>query len=232
MSLRRFMADDSGACSLGAWARRRRSQRLLATFPQLHAMSVLDLGGTQDFWQAAPVKPASVVLLNRFPQTSEEPWIQSVTGDACEPPARIRAQRFDLVFSNSTIEHVGGHVRRQQFAETVMAAAPRAWIQTPNRYFPVEPHWLLPAGQFLPAGVRATLVRHWPLRPSGFPADPRTALREMIEIDLLSRAQLAWYFPGATILSERVLGIPKSLIAVVGGGRAAAAGGNEPDAPG
>lgn len=216
MSIRKLMADESGASSLGGWARRRRSERLVAAFPELHAMSVLDLGGTEHFWDSARVKPSSVVLLNPSSQPTTLPWVESVAGDACDPPAQIRAARFDLVFSNSTIEHVGGHVRREQFAHTVRRAAPRAWIQTPNRYFLVEPHWLLPGGQFLPPGVRASLVRRWPLRPKGFPTTARTALREVVEIDLLSRTQLAWYFPEAAILSERVLGLSKSLIAVIG----------------
>lgn len=223
MSLRRLVADESSDVSLGAWARRRRAERLAATFPGLEAMSVLDLGGTEHYWRSAPVKPSSVVLLNQYRQQTDLSWVTSVAGDACDPPTEVRASRFDLVVSNSTIEHVGGHVRRQQFADTVRKAAPRAWVQTPNRYFPMEPHWMMPGGQFLPPGVRAALVKRWPLRPSGFPSDVRDAVREVLEIDLLSRTQLAWYFPDATILSERVLGLPKSLIAVVGGGRAPAA---------
>jgi hypothetical protein len=33
-------------------------------------------------------------------------------------------RRFDLVFSNSLIEHVTGHYRRQQFADVIVRAAP------------------------------------------------------------------------------------------------------------
>ncbi|HLH47436.1 MAG TPA: hypothetical protein VKV25_09765 [Acidimicrobiales bacterium] len=216
MSIRSLVADESATASLGAWTRRRRSQQLVAAFPELSAMSVLDLGGTEHFWESAVARPSSVVLLNPDEQPTTLPWIRSVAGDACDPPADIRATQFDLVFSNSTIEHVGGHLRRRQFADTVRTAAPRAWVQTPNRYFPLEPHWVLPAGQFIPPRPRAAIVRRWPLRPRGFPRDVRTALNEIMDIELLSRAQLAWYFPEATIRSERVLGLAKSLIAVIG----------------
>ena len=33
------------------------------------------------------------------------------------------------------------------------------WVQTPYRYFPVEPHFLFPGFQFLPLTVRAVLMR-------------------------------------------------------------------------
>lgn len=217
MDLRRWAADESTSRSLGAWARGQRHALLVATFPDLDSMRVLDLGGTAHYWCTAPIRPESVVLLNPYGEESGVDWVRTVTGDACEPPAELRSDRFDLVFSNSTIEHVGGHERRQRFAESVRSLAPRAWVQTPNRYFPVEPHWMLPFGQFLPAGLRAATVRRWPIRPAGFPADDRReSLGQMLEVDLLSESTLAWYFPEARILRERILGLTKSLVAVLG----------------
>lgn len=63
---------------------------------------------------------------------------------------------FDLVYSNSVIEHVGGHARSCDFAGMVKTLARRHWgVQTPYRYFSIEPHWLFPGLQFLPQSARA-----------------------------------------------------------------------------
>lgn len=59
-------------------------------------------------------------------------------------PMRFRWQDFGLVYSNSLIEHLGGHARRAAFAEQVRSLAPRHWVQTPYRYSLIKPHWLVP----------------------------------------------------------------------------------------
>jgi hypothetical protein len=220
MSLRDLTANDTNPNSLASRARRKRWVMFTDAFPGLESMAVLDLGGTEAFWLGAPTRPKRITLLNPVSEPLADPsaaaWIRPVAGDACDPPAEV-ADHYDLVYSNSTIEHVGGHARRQQFADVVRARAPRSWVQTPNRYFPIEPHWMLPFGQQIPPRFRAEAVRRWPLRPSGFPSgDGGKALAEILDIELLSRTDLAWYFPEATILNERVGGLTKSLIAVRG----------------
>ena len=124
--------------------RRRRWQLLLDVFPELESMRVLDLGGRISQWTACPVRPAQVVVLNAEDAPESDAAFRVVWGDACAPPEDITTDRFDLVYSNSLIEHVGGYHRRAEMAEQVRELAPRHWIQTPYRYFPVEPHWMMP----------------------------------------------------------------------------------------
>ncbi len=134
-----------GPSSLGAVRRSRRWDWLQATFPKIESMSVIDLGGTMESWLRAPIRPASVHVVNLDPPPLEIPdWIRADQADACRLPARIATGSYDLVFSNSVIEHVGGHAERMRFADTVHRLADRHWVQTPYRYFPVEPHWLFP----------------------------------------------------------------------------------------
>lgn len=203
-----------GERSVGERFRRKRFDQFLATFPDLSSHRVIDLGGTASFWQRRPARPAHVVVVNFEEQPADLPgWLEAHHGDACELPAAITEMQFDLVFSNSVIEHVGGHERRLRFAESVHELAPRHWVQTPNHWFPVEPHFLAPGVQHLPVGLRARVLRHWPLVHTP-PADQRGALGIALETQLLSRAELAYYFPDSEILRERVAGLTKSLVAV------------------
>jgi hypothetical protein len=175
---------------------------------------VLDLGGTPAAWQRCPVRPAQVVVVNLEPVDRPSPrWIVPVRGDACQLPESLRGERFDLVYSNSVLEHVGGHARRQAFADSVHAASTRHWVQTPYRYFPVEPHWLFPGFQFMPPAGQAALSRWWPLGHIRS-ADRRSAVHDVLGVELLTRTQLACYFPHAEIWPERLAGLVKSLVAV------------------
>lgn len=216
--LRTMMVE--GPSSVGARRRERRWDLLRRLFPDIEEMTVIDLGGTVEAWQRAPVRPAHVVVLNLLePGESAEPWVRPVLGDACAA-RQVLAEAgaptsYDLVFSNSLIEHVGGHAPRAALAREVAALAPRHWVQTPNRYFPVEPHWLCPGLQFLPVAARARVAAVWPLAHSR-PACPADALAEVEWTELIGRTELRGYFPDSRIHHERMAGLTKSLVAVAG----------------
>jgi len=204
------------AGSISANARARRWQQFADTFPEIEQMTVLDVGGDARSWRLCSVRPAHVTLLNLFPQTVEEPWMTAIAGDACDLPDDL--PQVDVVYSNSVIEHVGGHWRRERFAEGIRAAAPRYWVQTPYRYFPVEPHFLFPGLQYLPMRARAEAILRWPLGSGRHVADRADALERVMSIELLSQRELQAYFPDAEVRRERFGGIVKSLIAVRGAG--------------
>jgi hypothetical protein len=186
---------------------------LLATFPDLASMRLLDLGGGPPFWRGFAVQPKHVTVLNLLALEAPEPWIETVVGDACAPPPAVARERYDLVVSNSVIEHVGGHIQRQRFADVVQTAAERHWVQTPYRYFPVEPHWLCPGMQFLPLRVRASLTRHWPLSPAR--ADTLAeAVENAASVELLSMTEMRAYFPSSELWYERMAGLVKSVTAI------------------
>jgi hypothetical protein len=197
--------------SVAAGARRRRWELLSLKFPDLADMKVVDLGGTPQSWELAPVKPRQLTCVNSADLAgSDAPWISVVRGDACTITG---IGSFDLAFSNSTIEHVGGHERRKAFAATLRALAPHYWVQTPNRYFPLEPHFVFPFMQFLPTRQRAFWAERWPLSNVQRASGP-AATESVLEIELLGRADMAHYFPEAVIITERLMGLTKSLIAV------------------
>ncbi|MGH7860878.1 MAG: methyltransferase domain-containing protein [Candidatus Dormibacteraceae bacterium] len=87
------------------------------------------------------------------------PPFQSVIGDARDL-AQFQAQAFDVAFSNSVIEHVGGADDQRRMASEAMRVASHYFVQTPKHYFPIEPHFLVPGFQFMPSGLKA--MRHPP----------------------------------------------------------------------
>jgi hypothetical protein len=207
------MIDPSRPGSLAALVRRRRWHMFVGRFPQIGDMSVVDLGGTASAWRLAPARPARLVLLN-LEAPGDLVGAEAVIGDACDPPDSVRRERFDLAFSNSVIEHVGGHSRRRAFASVVRSLADHYWVQTPYRYFPLEPHYVGPLFQFVPLAARGRLVARWPIGSLATIKDPTVCLEHAQQTELLSRTEVKGYFPDAAVLSERVLGATKSLIAV------------------
>lgn len=189
-----------------------RTQAMLRYFPDFTSYRVLDLGGTARYWNHRPFRPAHVTIVNLEQRRSLGPAMTHIEADACEfePPV---GEQYDMVFSNSVIEHVGGFSRRQQLAEVARAISPNIWIQTPYRYFPIEPHWLMPGQQFLPLALRAHLSQHWTL---GLPAadDYEQSVEKCLGTELLSQTEIQYLFPDAAIWKERWHGITKSIVAV------------------
>lgn len=211
-ALRNRFVDAPG--SIGERLRVARWERFRRLFPNIGDMTVVDLGGTADMWLRAPLRARHVHLINLEPHPAELPdWITADHADVTDSEVAAKLGSYDLVFSNSTIEHVGGHSQRRRFVAAVGQLAPLHWIQTPYRYFPVEPHFVAPGFQFLPLAARARLVRRWPLTHSR-PGTPQEGMEAVINIELLTRAEMRYLFPASVLLAERVLGLTKSLIAV------------------
>lgn len=172
---------------------------------------VLDVGGTVDMWCYAPVLPR-LTLANIYPQPEHLPaGIEWVEADARALP--FGPGNFDLVFSNSVIEHVGGWPDQRRFANEVLRLQSPYWIQTPNYRFPVEPHVLGLGVQFLPHGLAVPYARFLSARgiATGF---SREAIDEILgSTRLLTALELSDLFPNATIWHEKVVGLTKSLVA-------------------
>ena len=176
---------------------------------------VLDVGGAVDIWRRAPVMPRLVVL--NEPRAAEEAGDSApvVFADGCALP--FRDASFDVVFSNSVIEHVGDAASQARFAAEVRRVGSAYWVQTPNRRYFLETHLLTPFVHWLPPAWQARLLRHgsvweWIVRPA--PDRREYYLRHYLtRVRLLTARDLGRLFPGARILRERALGWTKSLVA-------------------
>ena len=136
-------------------------------------------------------------------------------GDACKLEGFADSE-FDVVFSNSVIEHVGDLARCQAMADEVRRVGRRYFVQTPNRYFPIDPHFPFPFFQFYPVEVRARLLQALPLAWVGRIRDPANAREVAQSVRLLGEREFRGLFPGCSIYRERLLGLNKSFIAYGG----------------
>jgi hypothetical protein len=177
---------------------------------------ILDVGGTPLFWtrhaSELPVK-AEITLLNR--DLTDQPLVPKltyVTGDA-RSMSMFGDLEFDACFSNSAIEHVGAYADQAAMAHEIRRVARAYFVQTPNKYFPIEPHFLAPGWQFAPVSLQAWLLQR---RDWGWIKkieDPGRALETVMSIRLLDSGEFHELFPDAQIHAERVLGFAKSLVA-------------------
>ncbi len=176
---------------------------------------VLDVGGTPSNWTLAPVQPRLTIL--NMPRAIEaaRKGLDWVAGDGCALP--FGDGSFDVVFSNSVIEHLGTPERQQRFSAEVARVGKRYCVQTPNRWFPVETHLLMPWVHYLPKRWQAPLIRRWTVwgMLTGIQGERKHFYIEhyIAEVLLMDHAALQALFPRATVVRERFLGLIKSLTA-------------------
>ena len=131
---------------------------------------------------------------------------------------------FDVVFCNSVIEHVtfpkddcinrtipnrdwvAESMRNQAaFAAEIRRVGKSYFVQTPHKAFPVEAHTWLPFVGWLPHQATVAVVkvsdRYW-VKHCGY-----------VDWNLLGSRAMRTLFPDASLHVERVLGLPKSLVA-------------------
>jgi SAM-dependent methyltransferase len=139
-----------------------------------------------------------VVGLDARPQPAYPgPPESFVVGDARAMP--FADAEFDVAYCNSLIEHLA-RADRPRLAAEIRRVARRWFVQTPNYWFPIEPHVLLPVFQFLPRGLQRRVRRF------GVSGEE--------EIELLRRRDLEALFPDAEIVAERAGPLVKSWIAI------------------
>jgi hypothetical protein len=213
---------DPHSIEFGFRARRFGAVRQLmqAAIDERGRCEVLDLGGTETYWLVgnefiqANRPRLAFTILNTEPQEIVDRELFSFVETSATEPGLFADRRFDLVMSNSVIEHVGTWRDMQDFAANVRRLADRYYIQTPNYWFPYEPHFRFPGFQYLPKRVRVALIRRWSLGFFDRVPDRATAEAIIDEHSLLSTRQMATLFPDARIGHEKFAGLAKSIIAI------------------
>jgi ubiquinone/menaquinone biosynthesis C-methylase UbiE len=187
-------------------SRQQKLERFLELFQPGPGTTVVDVGVTDapfgagssdNFFEALYPWPGQITAvghteLDRF--QAAFPAVRAVRADGRALP--FADAEFDLGFSNAVVEHVaGGRDGQRQFVHELCRVAARVFVTTPNRFFPIEVHTLLPFVHWLPSAARDRAVRARGFHDVLDPLGPR---------------ELASLFP----YSVRVLNTGMTLIAV------------------
>lgn len=199
--------------------RARRFANFLALLDQAgvndRPIRVLDIGGTESYWRALESqwqgRDLDITLVNLGVEPRDEGIFHHRPGNACA--LDYPDNSFDVVHSNSVIEHVGHWEQMARMAGEVRRAAPRYYVQTPNFWFPVEPHYRSLFYHWLPESARAARLVG---RKRGFRSAPDfdAAMRDIQTVVLLTARQMRALFPDGRLLRERIGPFTKSLIMV------------------
>lgn len=208
---------------INKWRRRRISTLLKMMHDRYNekgSVSILDIGGTKNYWNVIPddlIRKLNVcITLVNIPGEgieSDEEHFKWVAADGCDL-AQFENSSFDIVHSNSVVEHVGDWTRMKMFASEVRRLGRSYFVQTPNFWFPVEPHFVTLFYHWLPEQIRAKLIMMFNLGHYQKADSVDDAMQRVQSARLLDRLMLAELFPDSKIEREKILFLTKSIIAI------------------
>jgi ubiquinone/menaquinone biosynthesis C-methylase UbiE len=161
------LANTLDSNSLSTRLRKRRFSLFLEMIKKLEnkhkrPLKILDVGGWFKFWEMMEFDKTQhkITVLNIERIESEKENIICVVGDA-RNMNQFNDLEFDIVFSNSVIEHLQTFENQMTMAEEIKRLSNNYFIQTPSYYFPLEPHFLFPFFHWLPTRIRIFLLTHF-----------------------------------------------------------------------
>lgn len=120
--------------------------------------SILDVGVTSDrrqdsnfFEKLYPYSSqiTAVGLEDAYFLEQDYPGLKYVKADGINLPFPDKS--FDLVVSFAVIEHVGSRSKQKAFVNELCRVGKTVFITTPNRWYPIEFHTILPLVHWLPS---------------------------------------------------------------------------------
>jgi SAM-dependent methyltransferase len=184
------------AARASLWNRKRKLARFLEELQPGPETTIVDVGVgdtgfntepgvalSHNFFEAMYPWPEQITAVSDVPLPNfaqEFPQIAPVTASGTNLP--FEDDSFDIAFSNAVLEHVGGPEEQRRFVHELCRVAPKVFVSTPNRRFPVEVHTLVPFVHWLPRRAR----------DRAFAALRRDAWKG---VELLNRRELLELFP-------------------------------------
>lgn len=213
-----LFAPSNNSGSIGAKFREKRlaifESLFFENFNKNRPIKILDVGGTAYFWDQSKlllIPGIEITLLNLTIENTGNPALISKVGDGTNMP-EYAENHFDLVFSNSVIEHLYNWENQQKMANEILRVGKKYYIQTPNKHFPIEAHYALPFAQNLPKSwmefiltkTRLSRLKKWSVED---------AKQYLDEIRLLDEKEMKILFPDCQIYKENWVGMTKSITA-------------------
>jgi hypothetical protein len=184
------------AARASLWNRKRKLARFLEELQPGPETTIVDVGVgdtgfdtepgvalSHNFFEAMYPWPERITAVSDVPLPNfaqEFPQIARVTASGTNLP--FEDDSFDIAFSNAVLEHVGGREEQRRFVHELCRVAPKVFVSTPNRRFPLEVHTLVPFLHWLPRRAR----------DRAFAALRRDAWKG---VELLNRRELLELFP-------------------------------------
>lgn len=214
------LVDDSDPNSLGSYFRKKRIKVFAAMLNQIQAnpISILDVGGRSDFWENMSdnidINKLKITITNLEENRARDTKYRYIQADARKLP--FRDKEFDVVFSNSVIEHIEGSdgvtfTEQKKMAKEVLRVGNYFYVQTPNYWFPFEPHFLFPFFQFLPEFLKIWLIQNFSLGWFKKCNSKKQAENLIKSIRLLNLKEMNSLFPFSKTFKEKIFGITKSI---------------------
>ena len=214
------LANDKDENSLGSRFRRERIKtfKLFLDSLETKKIKLLDIGGRASVWNNMRLGDhmdfLDITIVNIEENRGLDDQFKYVCADARELP--FDENSFDVVFSNSVIEHIEGNDgvtlnEQKQMADEVLRVGNYFYIQTPNYWFPIEPHFIFPFFQFLSTTLKAFLLRNFNLGWYKKVDTQIDAVRIAKSIRLLSLKEMNSLFPKSSTYKESFLGFTKSI---------------------
>lgn len=213
-----YNANQNNENSVSAIYRKKRFEffreycrKLNKPFP----IRILDLGGSDYHWknsEFAGNKDFQITIVNIEDQDlyglDNLIYIKKDVTDL----SSFKDGEYDIVYSNSLIEHLNNEDLQLKLSEDIRRIGKHYFIQTPNYYFPVEPHFLFPFFQYLPLNVRIKLIMNYDLGWYAKQTDKEKAYELATSVRLLKLSEFKKLFPGGNIYREKYLFLNKSFI--------------------
>ncbi|MEE4013739.1 SAM-dependent methyltransferase [Roseibium sp. FZY0029] len=217
---------ENDGFSLGKSARKKRIQYFCElienVFREKGSVKILDIGGTVQYWRILDEdfldrNNVHITLLNLPGSQAFEAVgrFDFLTGDATDDIwSQLNQQDYDLIHSNSVIEHVGDWAQMRKFASNIKHFHGGYFVQTPNFWFPVEPHCMTLFFHWLPKPLRVWLVAHFSLGHWDKGANTDEAVEIVESARLLSKSMFKALFDDALIKQEKFLFLTKSFMGI------------------
>jgi hypothetical protein len=171
------------------YQRRRMFDRFLAEMQPSAEHTIIDVGATSDRdYDHSNYLEAWYPYNNRITAAGTDdasfleqlyPGMMFRRADGRDLPFPDRS--FDFAHSSAVIEHVGSRAQQAKLLAELWRVARRdIFVTTPNRWFPVEFHSVLPLAHWLPAPLFRAILRR----------TGRSALAEEANLNLMSHSDL------------------------------------------
>lgn len=202
--------------------RQRRNEhilRLIEGLKKRDGIELVDVGGKESFWTSIPrsylvERNVRITLVNIKQQSVSDTELFTSISASGTNLSFVADRYFDVAVSNSVIEHVGNKQNMTKFANEIRRIANAYYVQTPNFWFPFEPHFKFPVFHWLPMMVRLWLISRFNIGSYRKAQNNNDALRKVNDAKLLTHRQLKRIFPDASIFRERFFMLTKSFMAI------------------